>query len=81
MRKLFILLNIVLYSTLLSAQDLQKFHAEIESLKARVTMLEQKLAGSVDTAFTVKANSTESKCFFILFIISTNPLIYLKAIS
>jgi len=61
MKKLFILLNIVFYSTLISAQDLQKLQAEIESLKARVTMLEQKLAGSVDTASMVKTISTESK--------------------
>lgn len=61
MKKLLISLCLVCFSAMLPAQDLQKLQAEIESLKARVTMLEQKLAGSVDTTSIVKTTSTESK--------------------
>jgi len=61
MKKLLFLTVLLFSSVLISAQDIKTLQAEIESLKARVTMLEQKLAGSVDTTSTVKTTSTESK--------------------
>lgn len=60
MRKLFVFLIIIICSVHLSAQDFQKLQAEIEALKARVTLLEQKLSEKKDS--TVSKPNEHKQC-------------------
>ncbi len=60
MKKLLISLCLVCFSAMLPAQDFQKLQAEIESLKARVTVLEQKLAEKKDSI--VSQSNDNKRC-------------------
>lgn len=60
MKKLLTFLFILTITNSISAQDLQKLQAEIEALKVRVTLLEQKLSEKKDS--TVSKPNEHKQC-------------------
>ncbi len=57
MKKIFFLFALLLSSLTMSSQDIQKMQEEINSLKARVTILEQLLAARITTSSTSQTNT------------------------